>query len=65
MDYIEALESAFGRKAKKNFMDIQTGDVPYTHADVKALENYIHFKPKTSIEMGIQKFVNWYKNEYL
>ena len=65
MDYIEALESAFGRKAKKNFMDIQPGDVPYTHADVKALENYIHFKPKTSIEMGIQKFVNWYKNEYL
>jgi len=64
MDYIEALESAFGRKAKKNFMDIQPGDVPHTHADVKALENYIHFKPKTSIEMGIQKFVNWYKNEY-
>jgi UDP-glucuronate 4-epimerase len=63
MDYIEALEKAFGRKAKKNFMNIQPGDVPHTHADVKALENYIDFKPKTSIEHGIQKFVDWYKKE--
>ena len=62
MEYIEALEKAFGRKAKKNFMNIQPGDVPYTHADVKALEDYIDFKPKTSIEQGIQKFVDWYKN---
>ena len=61
MDYIQALEKAFGRKAEKNFMDIQPGDVPYTHADVKALEDYIDFKPKTSIEKGIQKFVDWYK----
>ena len=61
MDYIEALEKAFGRKAKKNLMNIQPGDVPYTHADVKALEDYIDFKPKTSIEQGIQKFVDWYK----
>ena len=61
MEYIEALEKAFGRKAKKNFMNIQPGDVPYTHADVKALEDYIDFKPKTSIEQGIQKFVDWYK----
>ena len=42
-------------------MSIQPGDVPYTHADVKALEDYIDFKPKTSIEQGIQKFVDWYK----
>ena len=61
MEYIEALEKAFGSKAKKNFMNIQPGDVPYTHADVKALEDYIDFKPKTSIEQGIQKFVDWYK----
>ena len=62
MDYIVALERAFGRKAKKNFTDIQPGDVPHTHAYVKALENYIDFRPKTSIEQGIQKFVDWYKN---
>ena len=60
MDYIEALEKAFGVKAKKNMMDIQPGDVPATHADVKALENYIHFKPKTSIEQGVRNFANWF-----
>ena len=64
MEYIKALEKAFGRKAKKNMMDIQPGDIPHTHADVKALENYIDFKPKTSIEQGIQKFVDWYKKVY-
>ena len=64
MEYIEALEKAFGRKAKKNFINIQPGDVPQTHADVKALEDYIDFKPKTSIEQGIQKFVDWYKKVY-
>ena len=60
MDYIEALEKAFGVKAKKKMMDIQPGDVPATHADVKALENYIHFKPKTSIEQGVRNFANWF-----
>ena len=60
MDYIEALEKSFGVKAKKNMMDIQPGDVPATHADVKALENYIHFKPKTSIEQGVRNFANWF-----
>ena len=60
MDYIEALEKVFGIKAKKNMMDIQPGDVPATHADVKALENYIHFKPKTSIEQGVRNFANWF-----
>ena len=60
MDYIEALEKVFGIKAKKNMMDIQPGDVPATHADVKALENYIHFKPKTSIEQGVKNFANWF-----
>jgi len=62
MDYIEALEKAFKVKAKKNMMDMQQGDVPATHANIEALENYIGFKPKTSIEEGIQKFVTWYKD---
>jgi UDP-glucuronate 4-epimerase len=61
MDYIEALEKAFGIEAKKNMMDIQQGDVPATHADIRALENHINFKPRTTVEEGIQKFVNWYK----
>ena len=61
MDYIEALEKAFGKSVKKNMLDMQQGDVLATHADVSALEKYISFKPKTSVEQGIQKFIDWYK----
>ena len=64
MDYIKALEKALGIKAKKNMMDIQQGDVPATHADVKALENYTGFRPKTSVEQGVQNFVEWYKKNH-
>ncbi len=61
MDYISALEKALGKKAIKNMMDIQAGDVPATHADTSALEEYVNFKPCTSIEDGVYEFVNWYK----
>ncbi len=61
MDYIEALEKAFGIKAKKNLMEMQQGDVPTTHADIQALENHIGFRPKTTVDVGIQKFVSWFK----
>jgi UDP-glucuronate 4-epimerase len=60
MDCIGALEKALGKTAKKNFMDIQSGDVPATHADVSKLEEYVDFRPKTSIEEGVKRFVNWY-----
>ena len=60
MAYIEALEKALGKNAKKNFMDIQAGDVPATHADVSKLEEYVHFRPQTSVEEGVQRFVDWY-----
>ncbi len=60
MEYIEALEGALGKIAKKNFMDIQAGDVPATHADVSKLEKYVDFKPKTPIQFGVRKFVEWY-----
>jgi UDP-glucuronate 4-epimerase len=60
MKYIEALEKALGRIAKKNFMDIQAGDVLATHADVKKLEEYVNFKPKTSVEEGVMSFAEWY-----
>ncbi len=58
--YIEALEKALGKTAKKNFMDIQAGDVPATHADVSKLEEYVNFRPQTSVEDGVQRFVDWY-----
>jgi UDP-glucuronate 4-epimerase len=60
MAYIEALEKALGKTAKKNFMDIQAGDVPATHADVSKLEEYVNFRPQTSVEEGVQRFVDWY-----
>jgi UDP-glucuronate 4-epimerase len=60
MAYIEALEKALGKTAKKNFMDIQAGDVPATHADVSKLEEYVDFRPQTSVEEGVKRFVDWY-----
>lgn len=60
MTYIEALEKALGKSAIKNMMDIQPGDVPATHADTTALEEYVAFKPQTSVEEGIKMFVEWY-----
>lgn len=64
MDFIEAIESATGKKAKKNFLPIQPGDVPATYADVQDLVSTAGFKPGTSIQEGIRKFVDWYKEYY-
>jgi len=60
MDYIEALEKAFGKRAKKNMLAMQQGDVPATHADVSKLEEYVNFRPRTSVEEGVRHFVEWY-----
>lgn len=60
MDYIGALEKALGKTAIKNFMDIQAGDVPATHADVSNLEQFVNFRPQTSVEEGVKRFVDWY-----
>ncbi len=62
MAYIEALENALGKTANKNFMDIQAGDVLATHADVQKLQQYVSFRPKTSVEEGVRSFVDWYLN---
>ena len=64
MRYIEAVESALGVKGKYNMMDIQPGDVPETHADTTVLEQHIGFKPQTSIETGVFKFIQWYQEYY-
>jgi UDP-glucuronate 4-epimerase len=61
MNYIAALEKAIGKEAKKNMMDMQAGDVPATHADTTALEEYVNFKPQTSVEEGVARFVEWYR----
>jgi UDP-glucuronate 4-epimerase len=62
--YINALEKALGKTAVKDMMDIQPGDVPATHADTSSLEEYISFKPNTSIEDGVNGFVDWYLSFY-
>ena len=64
MRYIEAVESSLGVKGKYNMMDIQPGDVPATHADTTALEEYIGFKPQTTVEEGVSRFISWYKDYY-
>lgn len=64
MRYIEAVESSLGVKGKYKMMDIQPGDVPATHADTQALQEYISFKPQTTIEEGVSRFIGWYKDYY-
>jgi len=62
--FISLLEDKIGKKAVKNYMDMQQGDVVRTYADVSDLEKDISFKPSTSIEEGLGKFVDWYREYY-
>jgi UDP-glucuronate 4-epimerase len=62
--FITAIETATGKKAKENLLPMQAGDVPITYADVDELIADTAFKPSTSIEEGIGKFVEWYKDYY-
>lgn len=64
MEYIDALETALGKVADKNYMDIQQGDVIATYANVDDLYEYIDFKPQTKVQDGINKFIEWYKLYY-
>ncbi|MFZ2905741.1 MAG: NAD-dependent epimerase [Cyclobacteriaceae bacterium] len=64
MRFIEVIEEKLGKKAIKNLMPLQTGDVPETFADVDDLMQEVGFKPSTSIEDGIGKFIEWYKDYY-
>lgn len=64
MRFIEVLEKKLGKTAEKTFLDLQPGDVPATYADTDDLYNDVGFKPVTSIEEGIGKFIDWYKAYY-
>lgn len=64
MKFINVLEEKIGKKANKQYMEMQPGDVLRTYADVSELERDIDFKPSTSIEEGLGKFVDWYKEYY-
>jgi UDP-glucuronate 4-epimerase len=64
LDFIEAIEKALGKKARKNFMPLQPGDVPATWADVDDLIREFSYRPSTPIADGVQKFVEWYRGFY-
>jgi len=62
--YIEVLEDCLGRKAQRNLLPLQPGDVPDTYADVQALVRDTGYSPSTPIETGVKRFVDWYREFY-
>lgn len=64
MHYIEVLEDCLGKKAEKNLLPLQPGDVPDTYADVQDLVKDVHYKPDMPVEQGVANFVAWYRDYY-
>ena len=64
MYFIELIEKNLGKKAIKKFLPMQKGDVPKTYADIDAISRATGFKPVTSVEKGVQKFIEWYRDHY-
>jgi UDP-glucuronate 4-epimerase len=64
MYLISVLEECLGKTAEKNFLPLQPGDVPGTFADIDALQSAIGFRPSTSIEVGVERFVHWYRQYF-
>jgi len=64
MRYIECIEQCLGRKAEKNLLPLQPGDVPDTYADIEDLERDVGYRPATPVEAGVEKFVRWYVDYY-
>ncbi|OJV29896.1 MAG: hypothetical protein BGO32_12185 [Bacteroidetes bacterium 37-13] len=62
--FIQVLEKLIGKQAVINYLPMQDGDVPKTYADISAIQKVINFTPETSLESGLQRFVDWYKNFY-
>lgn len=64
MHFIRVIEQALGKPAIKNLLPLQDADVPETYADISDLEHEVGFRPATPIDVGVQKFVNWYREYY-
>ena len=64
LDFIACIEDALGRKADKNLLPLQDGDVPATYANTDALNEWVGFVPGTPIEQGVARFVDWYRGYY-
>jgi UDP-glucuronate 4-epimerase len=63
-EYIESLEAALGRTARRNYLPMQPGDVPATSADTTELDKWVGFKPNTPVKEGVRRFVEWYREFY-
>ena len=63
-EYIEAIEDALGKKARKNYLPMQQGDVPATWSDTKLLRQITGYTPDTNVSEGLREFVSWYKEYY-
>ncbi len=64
MQFIETIEDALGKKAIKKMMGMQAGDIKITSADTSELNQWVNFKPNTSIKVGVKRFIDWYKTYY-
>jgi UDP-glucuronate 4-epimerase len=64
MRFIEEIEKNLNLRAKKRLLPIQPGDVPETYADVDDLVKDLNYKPETPINVGVGRFINWYKDFY-
>jgi len=64
MAFIEAIESALGQTAEKNFLPMQDGDVPATYADTAELQQWTEFQPATPVTEGVSRFIDWYRGYY-
>jgi len=64
LEFVETLEEALGKKAIKEFVGFQAGDVFSTEADTSTLEKFINFKPSISLQQGLAHFSEWYKGYY-
>ena len=64
LDFIEAIEAALGKQAIRNFMPMQMGDVPATHADCSLLREVTGFQPNVDYQEGVDRFVKWFRNYY-
>jgi UDP-glucuronate 4-epimerase len=64
MHYIELIEECLGKKAEKNLLPLQAGDVPDTWADVEDLVTDVGYRPNTPVEVGVRRFIDWYVDYY-
>jgi UDP-glucuronate 4-epimerase len=64
MHYIDVLEQCLGKKAQKNMLPLQLGDVPDTSANIDGLVNDVGYRPATTVEVGVRRFVDWYLDYY-